>query len=123
MTGNPSGITNPISMTTTASTARSDMVAVHFTVLCDYAIRDCPPRYATKRFQYICKLQNHQKRVTNTSIGRGLGSQPEQPRFEPWFDSGFAGDSFAEQKGSTVQKSWTHRLPVAYLWKKTHKIS
>ena len=28
MTGNPSGITNPISMTTTASTARSNMVAV-----------------------------------------------------------------------------------------------
>ena len=28
MTGNPSGITNPISMTTTASTARSDMLAV-----------------------------------------------------------------------------------------------
>ena len=51
MTGNPSGITNPISMTTTASTARSDMVAVHFTVLCDYAIRNCPPRCATKRYQ------------------------------------------------------------------------
>ena len=28
MTGNPSGITNPISMTTTASTARSESVFV-----------------------------------------------------------------------------------------------
>ena len=47
--------------TTTASTAHPDMVAVHFTVLCDYAVRNCPPRCATKRYQYVYKKQDHHK--------------------------------------------------------------
>ena len=40
MTGNPSGITNPISMTTTASTARSVLRAPDRTLSIPFFVRD-----------------------------------------------------------------------------------
>ena len=208
MTGNPSGITNPISMTTTASTARSDMVQRFTSRSSATTPSATAPQGAQQSVTNKSANCKTSKKDSSWTSGITPASQAERPRIEPRFDSGFEGDSFAAvskffdsgntqkmppkriepatektrlqgfepmtsdltillvnrcshsgtlektsvlsekqtiykvhkhvrphgwqrsacrsggaalQKGSTVQKSWTHRLPVAYIWKKTHK--
>ena len=72
MTGNPSGITNPISMTTTASTARSDMLqscspikksgnvsrSIFLSTLSGAALISKPPTLTTLKMEYHNTIQN-----------------------------------------------------------------
>ena len=140
MTGNPSGITNPISMTTTASTARSDMLAVSKFFDSGNTQKMPPKRIepATEKTRLrgfepwtsrTCSLLvNRHKPLDHCAMKICVESEKQtiyevhkHVRPHGWQRSACRSGGAALQKGSTVQKSWTHRLPVAYIWKKTHK--
>ena len=137
MTGNPSGITNPISMTTTASTARSDMLAVSKffdsgnkqkmppkrlepATAQKGAQRGIEPRTSLFKVPYSIHLTTIAKTLVHNEK-QTIYKMHKHVRRHGWPRSACRSGGAALQKGSTVQKSWTHRLPVAYIWKKTHK--
>ena len=139
MTGNPSGITNPISMTTTASTARSDMIAVSKFFDSGNTQKMPPKRIepATEKTRLrgfepmtsdltilLINRISHSGTLVKTcelSEKQIIYKVHKHVRPHGWQRSACRSGGAALQKGSTVQKSWTHRLPVAYIWKKTHK--
>ena len=136
MTGNPSGITNPISMTTTASTARSDMLAVskffdsgNTQKMPPKRIEPATEKVGLRGIEPTTSLLLIRRSSRLTTVVKTCVKSEKQiiykvhkhVRPHGWQRSACRSGGAALQKGSTVQKSWTHRLPVAYIWKKTHK--